>query len=383
MEATGRSPGVAASAGSLDESDGSCVAEKAPAGATSSQSPSREPRRSSSSKPVSEKTPVLESPEWAWDGAAVLHLELRHLRVDYAGIRASDPAAEAKLLASIAREGQKVPILVARGGPHEHQVLDGFRRRLALMQLGQDIILAVEWPGGAVDGLIQVRQPRTGSASGPLEEGWLIEALVELHDLSLDEVGERLGRTKSWVHRRLSLVHQLPEVVRLKVFSGTLTGYIATKYAVPLARANGDLVGPYCDCVIAHGLSTRQAGTVYQYLMHTPDPAVQKEILDRPERVLEPGATRKHSKETVGGLESLDRLERWCRHTSVLRGMLTHLLADGVSDDLLERILVLWRGHRETARTVLKQLDDLAGPSSGCDPLARANESPDACRRSR
>jgi len=220
-------------------------------------------------------------------------------------------------------------------------------------------------------------------ASPELEEGWLIETLVELHNLSLDEVGERLGRTKSWVHRRLSLVHQLPEVVRLKVLSGTLTGYVATKYAVPLARANGDLVAPYCDCVIAHGLSTRQAGTVYQYLMHTPDPAVQKEILDRPERVLEPGATRKHPKETGGGLESLDRIERWCRHTSALQGVVTRLLADGVSDDLLERISVLWRGHRETARMVLKQLDDLAGPSSGDDPLARANESPEACRRSR
>lgn len=383
MEARGQSPGVAASAGSLDESGGNCVAVKAPAGATSGQSPSRGPRRSRASKPGSRETPVLEAPELAWDGAGVLHLELRHLRVDYAGIRASDPAAEAKLLASIARDGQKVPILVVRDGPHEHQVLDGFRRRLALEQLGQDIILAVEWPGGAVEGLIQIRQPRTGSASGPLEEGWLIEALVDLHDLSLDEVGERLGRTKSWVHRRLSLVHQLSEVIRLKVLSGTLTGYVATKYAVPLARANSDLVAPYCDCVIAHGLSTRQAGTVYQYLMHTPDPAVQKEILARPERVLEPGATRKPSKETGGGLGSLDRLERWCRHTSSLQGMMTRLLTDGVSDDLLERILVLWRGHRETARTVLKQLDDLTGPSSGSDALARANESPDVCRGSR
>jgi hypothetical protein len=307
----------------------------------------------------------------------VLHLELRHLRVDYAGIRASDPAAEAKLLASIACEGQKVPILVVCDGPHVHQVLDGFRRRHALEQLGRDIILAVEWPAGAVEGLIQVRRPRTGSASGPLEEGWLIETLVELHELSLQEVGERLGRTKSWVHRRLSLVHQLPEVVRLKVLRGTPPGYVATTSGVPWARANGDLVAPYCDCVIAHGLSTRQAGTVYQYLIHTPDPAVQKEILARPQRVLEPaGATRRHPGERGGGLESLDRLERWCRHTSVVREMLTRLLAQGASDDLLERISVLWRGHQETARTVLKQLDDVAGLSLGGDPLARAPESP-------
>lgn len=375
MEPSSRSSAVAACVGSLDESDGSCVAAQAPAAAILSQSQSRGPRRSRPGKPGSGGTSVLESPDRLCDGA-VLHLELRHLRVDYAGIRASDPAAEAKLLASMSREGQKVPILVVRDNSHVHQVLDGFRRRYALEQLGRDIILAVEWPGGAVDGLIQVRRPRTGSTSGPLEEGWLIQTLVDFHELSLDEVGERLGRTKSWVHRRLSLVHQLPEVVRLKVLSGTLTGYVATKYAVPLARANGDLVAPYCECVIAHGLSTRQAGTVYQYLMNTPDPAIQKEILARPQRVLEPaGATRRRG-ETGSGLESLNQLERWCRHTGAVQGMLTRLLAQGVSADLLERIFVLWRGHQETARSVLKQLDELAA-------LARANEVPDITPRSR
>lgn len=308
----------------------------------------------------------------------MLHLELRHLRVDYAGIRAADPAAEAKLLASIACEGQKVPILVVREGPHMHQVLDGFRRRHALEQLGRDIILAAEWPTGAVDGLIEVRRLRTASTAGPLEEGWLIELLVVHHALSLDDVAQRLGRTKSWVHRRLSLVRQLPEQVRQKVLSGALSGYVATKYAVPLARANAELVAPYCDSVIAHGLSTRQAGTVYQYLMHTPDPVIQKEILARPQRVLEPGeGARRSPGATSGALESLDRLEKWCRHTSAVRGMLTRLLTQGASDDLLERIAVLWRGHQEIVRMVLKQLDDLAVLSPGDGSLARANGAPD------
>jgi hypothetical protein len=294
--------------------------------------------------------------------------------VDYAGIRASDQVAEAKLLASIAREGQKVPILVVREGPHTHQVLDGFRRRDALEQLGRDIILGVEWPGGAVDGLIEVRRLRTASASGPLEEGWLIEVLVDRHSLSLDQVGERLGRTRSWVCRRLSLVRKLPEDVRQKVLSGELSGYVATKYAVPLARANEEQVAPYCDCVIAHGLSTRQAGTVYQYLTSTQDPAVQKEILARPQRVLEPdGGSKSRPGATNGGLEAMDRLERWCRHTGSVHGTLTRLLTDGASDHLLEHIALLWRGHQEMVRSVLKQLDDLAAQSPDSGPLARAN----------
>lgn len=374
MEPAANSPDLAASAGSPDELDGPCHATQVTAVTAAEPCRGKGIRSSRRPKLGSDGTPVSESPDAVLDGAGVLILELRHLRVDYAGIRASDPVAEAKLLASIAREGQKIPILVAREDPHAHQVLDGFRRRDALEQLGRDTIRAVEWPGEVVNGLIEVRRLRTASASGPLEEGWLIEVLVERHSLSLDEIGEKLGRTKSWVHRRLSLVRQLPEEVRQKVLSGALSGYVATKYAVPLARANAELVAPYCECVMTHGLSTRQAGTVYQYLTHTQDPAVQKEILARPQRVLGPDdGSKSRPGATNGGLEALDRLERWCRHTSSVHGILTRLLAQGASDHLLERIAVLWRGHQEMVRTVLKQLDDLAALSPGGESLARAN----------
>lgn len=318
-----------------------------------------------------------ESSGTAHEGAAVLHLEMHQLRTDYAGIRASDPVAEAKLLASIAQEGQKVPIIMAREGGI-YQVLDGFRRRHALEHLKCDIVLAVEWPTGAVDGLVEVRRLRAASASGPLEEGWLIEVLVDRHELSLKEIGERLTRTRSWVHRRLSLVRQLPEAVRLKVLSGTLSGYIAAKYAVPLARANAELVAPYCECVIAHGLSTRQAGVVYQYLTRTTDPSVQKEILTRPQRVLEPSdSAANRPGATTEGLKAIDQLEGWCRHTSAVGGTLARLLRHGASDDVIERLAVLWGNHREIARAVYKQLDDLAVLAPGAKVLARANTSAD------
>ena len=318
-----------------------------------------------------------ESSGAAYDGTAVLHLEICHLRVDYAGIRAADPVAEARLLASIAREGQKVPIIVAREGG-SYQVLDGFRRRNILEQLGCDIVLAVEWPTGAVDGLVEIRRLRAASASGPLEEGWLIEVLVDRHGLSLEEIGKRLGRTRSWVHRRLSLVRQLPEDVRVKVLSGALSGYIATKYAVPLARARAELVAPYCDCVITHGLSTREAGVVYQYLARTADPTVHKEILARPQRVLEPERpSGKRAGATTEGLETINRLEAWIRHSAAIQGRLTRLLANGSSDDVLERIAILWNVHRELARAVLKQLDDPAALVPRATLLARANKAPD------
>jgi hypothetical protein len=62
--------------------------------------------------------------------------------ISNAGFRVCGLAVEAAHLASIAGERQKVPMLVAQDG-ETYQVLDGFRRRNELEQLGCAIVLAV------------------------------------------------------------------------------------------------------------------------------------------------------------------------------------------------------------------------------------------------
>jgi ParB/RepB/Spo0J family partition protein len=291
-----------------------------------------------------------------------VELSVEHLATDYGGIRAADPQAEEKLLASIARQGLSVPILVAGEDTGQYQVLDGFRRLRALSQLGIPSVKALLWPGTVVDGLLFTRRQQTGSRAGPLEEGFLIEALVEHQGLTLDKIATGLCRTKSWVHRRLSLVRCLPAEVRERVLKGELTGYVATKYAVPLARANdGALVAGYCDSVIAHGLSTRQAGVVYEYLKQTADPKIREQILARPERIL---TTLEASGEPPEGLEAVRRLERWCRLGAYVGGSLRQLLDEGASEEVLERLSRCWEQNAPSARAVVRELDDLSHLSS-------------------
>lgn len=306
----------------------------------------------------------------------VLQLEIRHLLTDYAVIRAADPTAEEKLLASIAHHDQKVAILVAQESPDRYQVLDGFRRLRALEQLDREVVAAVEWPGTIADGLVETRRLRFASRSGPLEEGWLIEILVDRHEVSLSEIALRLGKNKSWVSRRLALVRQLPDSVREKVLAGALSGYVAAKCAVPLARANAALVGPYCESVIAHGLSTRQAETVYQHLARVTDPQIQREILARPQRVLEPmGAPPGPVPDPTSvphDLAVVDRVDRWCRHTASLHGAVAQLLVKGASEDTLEQLAAVWKDHRDITRGILRLLDNLAGLAMTGAPAACA-----------
>ncbi|MBI3893587.1 MAG: ParB/RepB/Spo0J family partition protein [Candidatus Wallbacteria bacterium] len=302
----------------------------------------------------------------------VVYLEIKHLLTEYAVILAADPAAEEKLLASIAQHGQKVAILVAREGRDRDHVLDGFRRVRVLEQLGRDVVAAVVWPGGTAEGLVEARRLRSASRSGPLEEGWLIEVLVDRHQLSLSDIALRMGKTKSWVSRRLALVRQLPDDVREKVLAGALSGYIAAKCAVPLARANAALVDPFCESVIAHELSTRQAEVVYRHLIRVTDPQIQREILARPARVLGP-VSPPDVKHVPHDLAIVERVDRWCRHTASLHGLLSQLLVAGASEDTLGQLALGWKDHRDITRGVLRDLDHLAGLAMTMTPATQTS----------
>ena len=196
----------------------------------------------------------------------------------------------------------------------EFEVVDGFRRLRAMERLKQSVIHAVIWPGSLVDALFELRWTKGRSSCAVLEEALLIEALVEGHRLALSEVALRLGRSKTWVHGRLSMLHQLPEAICQMVLQGKLSAYVATKMAVPFARANGKLAEQFCKAVMEHDLTSRQAEVVYQYLTHQSDPQLQAEALKHPQSILsamegKPGSDE--SPQTSDGIEVLERVERW------------------------------------------------------------------------
>lgn len=292
-----------------------------------------------------------------------LHLEIHHLKRSYGGIRAAELRAEERLLVSIANDGQRVPIVVASVSDGRHEIIDGFRRIRALVKLEEEVVSAIEWPTSAVDALVTLRRVEPRSSSRVLEEGWLVETLVEQHKMSLAEVARRLGHSKTWAHSRLSLVRQLPDAVCQRVLSGELSGTVAWRLAVPFARANGELVEAFCQCVIDHGLSARQAELVYQNVMRMPNTKLQREILERPERVLTlEGVGDSKGKGKVGdvGLDASERLERWCRQGLALKSVLSQLTETGASEDALGRVAQVWRKRSGVAREVTRRLDELA-----------------------
>jgi ParB-like chromosome segregation protein Spo0J len=128
----------------------------------------------------------------------VLHLEIVHLRTSYEGLRAADPRPETRLLASLAGDGQKVPIVVVTEDDGGHEVIGGCRQIRGLKQLKEEIVDAVEWPTGAADALRELQPSQHGGGATVLVgEGRLIATLVDRNGLNLADLAIRLQRSRT------------------------------------------------------------------------------------------------------------------------------------------------------------------------------------------
>jgi hypothetical protein len=100
-------------------------------------------------------------------------------------------------------------------------------------------------------------------ATTTLRNAWLLEHLAKDEGLSLEELGRRLCRTKSWVSRRLGLRKVLTAEVQAKVATGQIPAQAAMKYLLPLARANAEHARKLVAGLGTQRVSVRQMGKLY------------------------------------------------------------------------------------------------------------------------
>jgi ParB family transcriptional regulator, chromosome partitioning protein len=193
-----------------------------------------------------------------------MQVEIAQLELRYAGLRILQPARQARLAASLVREGQQTPVLVVAEGEDRFVLIDGYQRVSALHQLGRDLVEATVLPLGEVEALLMRFHLETTARRTALEDAWLLRELSEVHGLSQQQLAVRLRRSKSWVSGRLGLLRALPVVAQESVKQGRLPAHAAMKFLVPLARANGE----HCSQLVANlgrdAVSVRQVERLYR-----------------------------------------------------------------------------------------------------------------------
>lgn len=169
-----------------------------------------------------------------------MQVEISSIEVRYARLHIREASREQQVLAALAEQGQKSPLLVVRAeGDAERWVLiDGHVRLRALGRLGIDLAEVLVLEMSEAEALIFAHRLSSQHRVTALEEGWLLAELVESYGKTLAELGAELGRTVSWVSRRLALVRVLPDNAQQAVRSGKIAAQGAMRALVPLARAN-------------------------------------------------------------------------------------------------------------------------------------------------
>jgi ParB-like chromosome segregation protein Spo0J len=135
-----------------------------------------------------------------------VEIDLHQFDLRHRDLRIIDGDRRRRLIGSLAEIGQQVPVVVIAEGDR-FVLIDGYLRVDALARLHRDTAIATTWTMPEIDALVHHRHLAVAGRTA-LEDAWLLGRLRQ-HGLSMDQIGRRLCRSKSWVSHRLGLLDAL------------------------------------------------------------------------------------------------------------------------------------------------------------------------------
>jgi len=187
-----------------------------------------------------------------------------------------DPSALEELAASIREHGILQPLIVTDSGdqPGQYWLIAGERRWRAaqIAQLPEvPVIVREASPQQLLEWALVENVQRADL--NPLEEAAAYQMLIESFSLTQEEIGRRVGRSRSAVANTVRLL-QLPADVQSTVIDGSITaGHARALLALP----DADAMSAALERILARGLSVRQTEELVKRLLTAPEPAAEAE----------------------------------------------------------------------------------------------------------
>ena len=301
-------------------------------------------------------------------------VDIHLLQLRYAHTRVMKTSVFRRLRNSIEIYGQIVPALVVEDDEKKLVLIDGYMRVQALLACGRDqvfIDLNDDNEQNAIFSLLNKSGERQWEA---MEQAVLIQEMHCRFDCNLGHIAQRLGRSKSWVKRRLDLVETLPDEILKAVLSGKLSTWAASRVMAPLARANASHAQELMARLEKEPLSTRDLSRFHEHYKKS-SRSVRNHMLENPSlfiKALKENDKEKEARDIHDGPE-----EGWFKDIQMVCRMLKRLIEtiEFVSypqqDGLKEQRLLTWIGKVENLAFELKKAtrrnkDDLS-ISERCD----------------
>jgi ParB/RepB/Spo0J family partition protein len=266
----------------------------------------------------------------------------------YSELRIIDPRADRAMERSMHFYGQMTPVVVCQTEKHP-EMIDGFKRLRAAIKLGFTQLSARIFPGrirAAKGAMIQLNiKARTIS---DLETAMVIRSLHRDDDLTQVEIAALLGRHKSWVCRRLSLVEHLSDEVTDHLKLGLITTTIGRELTrLPRGNQPGAL-----QTILKYHFDSRETSRLVALLLKEPR-WNHDAILNFPEVILEdrhPAPVSRSKEPSI--LSKLIKLEIWMTATS-------HSQLDHVSMPERNRMLSVMDRIERIFEGIRKQLGSM------------------------
>ena len=184
----------------------------------------------------------------------------------YGVYRIVSPRADAAMVKSMRKYGQITPVVCVKG-PGGLELIDGFKRLRACRSLNQTTLRVKTMEINSrvcKAALIQLNQ--SGRSINEMEEALVLRSLHREDGLTQVEIATLLGRDKTWVSRRISLVERLSEEVQEDIRLGLLS-VMTSRELAKLPRGNQKEAA---DAILKGRYTTREAAKLIGYLLSRP-----------------------------------------------------------------------------------------------------------------
>jgi ParB/RepB/Spo0J family partition protein len=199
-------------------------------------------------------------------GPCIEEIAVSEIGEKYGVYRMVSPRADAAMVKSIRKYGQISPVVCVKG-KDGYEMIDGFKRLRACRSLNQTTlrVKTMEVSGRVCKAaILQLNQ--SGRSINEMEEALVLQSLYREDGLTQIEIAALLGRDKSWVSRRISLIERLSEEVQEDIRLG-LISVITGRDLAKLPRGNQKEAA---DAILKRHYTTREAAKLIGYLLSRP-----------------------------------------------------------------------------------------------------------------
>lgn len=200
------------------------------------------------------------------DQAAVEELAVAGVGEKYAELRIMKPRMVLAMERSMLKYGQLSPVVCMRVDAG-CEMIDGFKRLHACRRLRRETLTArVLTTTERVCKAAIIQLNRTGGSISDLEEAMVLRSLHRDDKLTQSEIAVLLGRHKSWVSRRISLIERVGDEVQQDLRLGLVSVSVGRELA-RLPRGNQKEAAA---AVIKHRFTARETAQLVSYLLSRP-----------------------------------------------------------------------------------------------------------------